>query len=157
MSKVERDLIEYIGVEYCPVKNKKNFNQINIEQVFCIPSQKPDMEQINKIWAKGYVDNYEVVKTPVGTSVEGQIMTGYKLLVCGDIKLKVEYVALEETQSVHTAHMTFPFCAYVVLPGDVNKNSRINTSILIEDIFSEQMDERCIYNSITMMVIADIC
>lgn len=96
MSKVERDLIEYIGIESCLVKEKKDFKQTNIEQVFCIPNQKPDIEQINKVWAKGSIKEYEVVKTPIGTSIEGQIMTGYKLLVCGDIKLKVEYVALEE-------------------------------------------------------------
>ncbi|AOR23339.1 SPOCS domain-containing protein [Clostridium taeniosporum] len=157
MGKIQRELIEYSGINTCIIKDKQNFNQINIEETFCIPAQKPDMEQINKMRAKGCIVNYEVVKTPVGTSLEGQVITGYKLLVCGKIELKVEYVACDCTQSVHTAHACLPFCAYVVLPKDINPNARLTPNVIIEDIFSEQIDERCIYNNITMMVLVDIC
>ncbi|MBW6410129.1 SPOCS domain-containing protein [Clostridium weizhouense] len=156
MKNVKRGLIEYIGIEKCPIKNKKNFNQINIEQIVCIPNQKPDMEQINTVSVKGLVTDYEIVNTPIGSSIEGQIMTGYKLLVCGDIKIKVKYIACEPTQTVHTAHFCFPFCNYLVLPSDFNPNIKINPSILIEDIFSDQLDNKCIYNNITILLIADI-
>ncbi|AOR23331.1 SPOCS domain-containing protein [Clostridium taeniosporum] len=157
MGKIQRDLIEYNGINDCPIKNTANFNQINIEERFCIPNQKPDMEQITRVWVKGKVVDYEIVKTPIGTSLEGQTVTGYKILVCGDINYKVEYVALEATQSVHTAHTTIPFCAYAVLPENTNPNARINSTILIEDVLSEQVDKRCIYNNITMMLLVDIC
>ncbi len=157
MANIQRDLIEYSGIDLCPVKNKKNFTQFNLEEVFCIPTQKPDIEQISKVWVEGEINCKELVKTPVGESVEGQILTGYKLLVCGEISLKVQYVACEPTQTVHTAHTKFPFCTYVVLPADTNKNSIIKPSVVIEDIFSEQLDERCIYNNITLMLLVDIC
>lgn len=157
MGKISRNLIEYNGITQCKYKSVPYFKQTNEDYVFCIPNQKPDIEQIVKVWVDGCVLDTELVKTPVGTSLEGQNMTGYKLLVCGDINLRVEYVALEETQSVHTAHTTFPFCGYVVLPGDINPNSIIKASISIEDILSEQIDKRCIYNNITIMLIADIC
>lgn len=156
--KIQRDLIEYNGINTCPVKNNKTtFNQFNIEQEFCIPNQKPNIEQVTRMWAKGEIVDYEIVKTPVGTSIEGQTVTGYKVLVCGDLKLKVEYVACEAAQSVHTAHVSYPFCAYAVLPEDLNVNARIKPNIVIEDIFAEQMDKRCIYNNITLMLLVDVC
>lgn len=157
MDNTQRNLIEYRGIYKCPIKNNNNFNQINLEEVFCIPNQKPDMEQINKVWAEGVILDYKIVKTPIGTSLEGQVATGYKLLVCGDLKMKVEYVACEAMQTVHTAHNSFPFCAYAVLPESININTRITPNIVIEDIFSEQIDGRCIYNNITMMLIIDLC
>lgn len=157
MGKINRDLIEYNGISMCPYKNLPHFKQVNTDYIFCIPDQKPDIEQIVKVWAEGCIIETEVIKTPVGTSLEGQNVTGYKLLVCGDLKLKIEYVACEVTQSVHTAHTTFPFCGYVVLPGNINPNAIIKANIAIEDIFSEQIDLRCIYNNITMMIIVDVC
>lgn len=157
MAKVMRDLIEYNGINKCPYKNLPNFKQVNTDYIFCIPDQKPDIEQIVRVWADACVVDTMLVKTPVGTSLEGQNITGYKLLISGDVTLKIEYVACEATQSVHTAHTKFPFCGYVVLPEDININAIINASVSIEDIFSEQMDLRCIYNNITMMLIADIC
>lgn len=157
MGIISRDLIEYNGISTCHYENLPNFKQVNIDYIFCIPNQKPDIEQLVRVWADACVIDTEVIKTPIGTSLEGQNMTGYKLLVCGDISLKIEYVACELTQSVHTAHVKFPFSGYTVLPGDINPHSLIKASVSIEDIFSEQIDLRCIYNNITMMIIVDVC
>jgi len=157
MGKVERNLIEYNGISTCKSTNIRNFRQTNIDYVFCIPTQKPNIEQVVKVWAKACVLSQKLVKTPKGTSLEGQTVTGYKLMVDGDINLKIEYVALETEQSLHTAHTTFPFCGYVVLPEDFNPNSIVSSSVAIEDIYSEQLDLRCVYNNITMMIIADVC
>lgn len=157
MGKVTRDLIEYNGVMNCAYDNISYFKQINEDHIFCLPKEKPNIEQIVKVWGEACIVDKEVIKTPIGTSVEGQNITGYKLIVCGDISLKIEYVACDLTQSVHTAHTKFPFCGYVVLPKDTNLNLIIKPSVSIEDIFSEQMDLRCIYNNITLIIVADIC
>lgn len=78
-------------------------------------------------------------------------------MLAGDIEYKVEYVANELTQSLHTAHTTFPFCGYIVLPEKFNINTIISASVAVEDIYADQTDLRCIYNNITMMLIADLC
>ncbi|MGL6104788.1 DUF3794 domain-containing protein [Romboutsia sp.] len=157
MGSVQRSLISYQGIDSCQYTNIKNFKQFNIDYIFCIPCQKPNIEQVIKVSVEPCVEHHEVVKTPVGISLEGQEVTGYKLLVSGDMKLKVEYVADEPTQSVHTAHTTFPFCSYIVLPATFNPSSMIFPTIAVEDVFSEQMDCRCVYNNITMLLVADIC
>lgn len=156
MNKIQRGLIEYNGINTCP-KNVLNFKQIIVENIFSIPSVKPDMEQLVKVYADPIIVHHEIVETPIGTSLEGQILTGYKLLISGDINIKFEYVALEETQSVHTAHNRFPFCGYIVLPKDFNKCSLVFPTVSIEDIYAEKTDLRCIYSTVTMMLSTDIC
>ncbi|MGL4772520.1 MAG: DUF3794 domain-containing protein [Clostridium sp.] len=156
MSSIVRGLIEYTGIDTCIRSNIKNFRQVNFESTFCVPCQKPDIEQIVKVSGKTSIYKFEIVKTPVGISLEGQEVTGYKLLVSGDINYKIQYVANEPTQSVHTFHQTVPFCGYIVLPKNFNKGSYINPSALIEDIALEQIDERCVYTNITLLLIADI-
>ncbi|MGL5086328.1 MAG: DUF3794 domain-containing protein [Clostridium sp.] len=152
-----RGLIEYNGINTCNYESMPNFKQLNIDFTFCVPGQKPDIEQIVKVWAKPCIVEQRLVKTPIGTSLEGQTVTGHKMMVVGDIDYKVEYVALEATQSLHTAHGTFPFCGYIVLPDGFNVNSVMSSSVAVEDIYSDQLDTRCIYNNITMMLIADLC
>ncbi|MEG0857421.1 MAG: DUF3794 domain-containing protein [Terrisporobacter sp.] len=157
MENIQKNLILYNGISNCKPSNIQYFNQINIDFTLCLPKQKPDIDQITKVWIDTCIVESEIIKTPIGTSLEGQILTGYKLLVCGDIKLKIEYIACDTTQSVHSAHTVIPFCEYIVLPTNTNPNTLINPSIIVEDIFSEQLDCRCIYNNITMMLIANIC
>lgn len=156
MSKVQRGLIEYNGINSYP-KNVLNFKQINIENIFSIPSIKPDIKQLVKVYANSEIIHHKIVKTPVGKSLEGQTLTGYKLLISGDIIMKFEYITLEKTQPVHIAHNRFPFCGYIALPENLNKYSTTFPTITIEDIYSEKTDSRCIYSTITMMLSADIC
>ena len=156
MEKANRDLIEYNGLSYCAYEGISNFKQLNVDHIFCIPKEKPNIEQIVKVWVEACIVDKEIIKTPVGNSIEGQNITGYKLLACGDISLKIEYVACEPAQSMHTAHTKFPFCVHVVLPKDTNINAIVKATVAIEDILSEQMDLRCIYNNITMIVVVDI-
>ncbi|MGL4453140.1 MAG: hypothetical protein ACRCTZ_18415 [Sarcina sp.] len=156
MAKVFRDLIEYNNInEYC-MKNIENFKQTNIDYIFCIPAQKPDIEQIVKVWVEPSIQCEKLIKTPVGVSLEGQRVTGYKYLIEGYITLKVEYSTFKSGHS-HTANTDIPFCSYVVLPEGFNKNSFITPSIVIEDVNSVQMDYRSIYNNITFITIVDLC
>lgn len=152
-----RNLIEYYGIDNCSIDHINYFKQINVDFTFCVPIQKPNIEQLVKVWATPCVVQQKVIQTPKGISLEGQKITGYKCMISGDINYKVEYVALEPTQPLHTAHTTIPFCGYIVLPETFNPNSILTISIAVEDIYSELVDERCIYNNVTMMLIADLC
>lgn len=150
-------LIEYQGIDDCSFSNPDIFKQTNIDNTFYLPIQKPDIEQIVKVKAESKIDNYKIVRTPVGVSLEGQRVTGYKLMACGEVTLQYSYVANKEDQSMHSATNIIPFCEYIVMPEDFNPFLTISPLVLIEDIYSEQLDMRCIYNNITLMIVVDLC
>lgn len=156
MAAIIRNLIQYEGIEEC-IYTDGNFKQFNVDDTFVIPILKPDVEQIVKVWAKARVCSHKIIKTPIGESVEGQVLTGYKLILMGEINAKYEYVALKKEQSVHTAHNIIPFCSYVVMPKAFNPSSLVTPIIWIEDIHAELLGTRCIYNNVTLMVNAEIC
>lgn len=156
MGTIVRNLIRYEGREDCNYTNG-SFKQTNVDNIFCLPLVKPDIEQIVKVWAKAKICKYDLIKTPVGVSLEGQNLTGYKLVIMGDIKVKYEYVALEKSQSVHTASNIIPFCSYIVMPEVFNPKAIVYPMVAIEDIHSEQVSNRCIYTNITIILSADIC
>ena len=157
MAKIFRDLIEYNNINEICMKEVENFRQSSIDCNFYIPVQKPDIEEIVKVWTEPCIKNEKIVRTPVGVSLEGQRVTGYKYLIEGSIFLKVEYVGLVKEQTLHTAHTEIPFCSYVVLPEGFNPSALVTANVIIEDINSVKLNERGIYNTITFMTIADIC
>lgn len=157
MISITRDLIEYYGIDDCLPLDPKNFKQINIEDEACVPIQKPDIEQIVKVYASAEVKTYKVIKTPKGTSLEGVRLTGHKLVVEGEIKYKIQYVADIKSQSVHTFHYTSPFMSFVVLPEDFSPTSFLTVSAFVEDIYSNQIDNRCVYLNTTILITAESC
>ena len=157
MISITRDLIEYYGIDDCLPIDPKNFKQINVEDEACVPIQKPDIEQIVKVYSNAEVKRYKVIKTPKGTSLEGVKLTGYKIIVEGEIKYKIQYVADTKSQSVHTFHYTTPFMSFVVLPEEFSPTSYLTVSAFIEDIYAHQIDCRCVYLNTTLLITAETC
>lgn len=162
MGKFMRNLIEYQGIELldednCMIKETNTFKQTTIDVQLCVPEEKPDIEQVVKVSIKNRIERYRLVKTPVGISEEGQEMTGYKLLVMGEFTLKVQYVADEPTQSMHSFHVIIPFCEYIVMPLGFSSLSVVTPEVYVEDVYVRQQDCRCLFGNVTFMTIADLC
>lgn len=129
-----------------------NFKQLSVQETLKIPEVKPDIEQILSVAADIVIKNTYIITTPFGTSPEGQVLTGQKLVVEGVIVQKVEYVADEPTQSVHAAHFNVPFSSYIVLPVGFPSNTPVEVTGYIEDIFIEMLDKRTIFKNVTILL-----
>lgn len=151
MLSVNRDLIEYRGVSNCINNNFENFKQCNYEWSFDIPCQKPDVLDITVVEGNISILEDKIIKTITGESLEGQILTGYKLFITGDIDYKIQYTTEEGTQVFHE---TFPFGGFVALPKDFRITSSVRPSAIIEDILIKKINNRCIYSNITVLLVA---
>lgn len=152
MNSMVKNLIEYSGLADTLPENPTAFKQFSVQETLCLPDAKPDIEQIVKVVAQVVITSTKVIRTPVGESLEGQILTGYKLIVEGEIRQKIEYVADEPTQSVHAAHFNMPFSTFIVLPGTFSIGTPIIVTGYIEDIFAEMIDKRCIFKNVTLLL-----
>ncbi|MBW4829552.1 MAG: DUF3794 domain-containing protein, partial [Clostridiaceae bacterium] len=98
--------------------------------------------------------NTKVIKTPVSTSLEGQKLTGFKLIVEGMLNQKVEYIACDKEQSVHAAHFRVPFSTFIVLPENYVEGTNVEVEAIVEDIYSQLIDKRTVFKNITFMILA---
>jgi uncharacterized repeat protein (TIGR01451 family) len=130
----------------------KVFKQISIDGNLQIPIQKPDAEDILDSIVSVFVATTTLIKTPIGKSYEGQNLTGWKVIVQGKLLIKIKYVADEATQSVHVAHYEVPFSTFLVLPEDFKKCASIRAEVIVEDIFFKLLDNRTIFNNVTLLV-----
>lgn len=157
MSSIIKGLIEYSGIADILPDKPTSFKQLTVQENLTIPSVKPDVEQIVRVLAEVKIITTRVIKTPVSVSAEGQILTGWKLVVEGELLQKLEYVADEPTQSVHAAHFRVPFSTYIVLPEDFSEGSIVAVTPYIEDIYIQQLDKRHLFKNVVLFINATIC
>ncbi|MEG0580208.1 MAG: DUF3794 domain-containing protein, partial [Niameybacter sp.] len=136
--------------------NISTFKQMSIENYLCIPEAKPDIEAINNVTGTIDIGGMNVIETTQGISVEGQNLTGYKLIVRGTLNLVIEYTALNEIQSVHSAHYSVPFSTFIILPKDYSIGRRIEIDSLVEDIYYNAIDIRKFFTNTTVLINAKI-
>ncbi|MCM1314502.1 MAG: DUF3794 domain-containing protein [Prevotella sp.] len=149
------------------------WKQMYISESLQIPTQKPDVEQINSIDVSVNILRAEVIKTPrsyddTGTvpvaqpNLEGRLLSGRKLIIEGQLCQKVVYTALETTQPLHSAHFYVPFSAFIVVPetitfGTVTEDSfnvNFDVNACIEDVTASVIDKRSILKQVTLMLYA---
>lgn len=157
MSSKMRDLIQYEGISSIPAcTTTQDYKQSNLQGILCVPVAKPDVEQVVRVWGKIDVQHYEIVATPVGTSVEGQQLTGCKMMIVGELSFKVQYVACDATRTVHTAHFMVPFCDYIILPKSFNRQFYMKPQAFIEDIHINMMNCRCFFYNVMALFTAKL-
>ena len=157
MASVMKGLVEYSGLADIFPKDPTCFKQLTVQEDLEIPSVKPDIEQIVRVIAEVVITDKYIIKTPVATSDEGQILTGWKLIVEGELRQKIEYVADEPTQSVHAAHFAVPFSTFIVLPENFSENCIVNVVPYIEDIYVQQLDKRRLFKNVVLFLDATCC
>lgn len=160
MANFVNDLIEYAGIADVLPTAPHAFKQFSVQEQMCLPCAKPDIEQLTKVIADVCIISTRVIKTPGGPtnmviSMEGQNLTGWKLIVEGEVRQKVEYVADEPTQSVHAAHFNMPFSTFIVLPATYQPGTPLVVTGYIEDIYAKQLNKRCIFKNVTLLVTAE--
>lgn len=129
-----------------------NFKQFNICEYLLIPDEKPPIEDINNILGEIEIVKSHIITTPKIESLEGQILSGYKIIIHGLLKLVIEYTACEVLQSVHSAHYYIPFSTFVILPIDFVFGSKVQVYPVVEDIYSKSIDCKTLFIDATTMV-----
>ena len=130
--------------------------EFTVQETLDIPQAKPDIEQIVKVKTDLVIFSTKVIKTPIGQSLEKQTLTGWKVVIEGELKQVIRYVANEPEQSVHGVHFNVPFSAFIVLPPDFEESQCITVEGYIEDVYAEQMGTRKIFKNVTLLLVAYI-
>lgn len=152
-----------VGREF-PI-DPKYFKEEAICEVLTIPCEKPDMERILdiKVWPE--IESIRSVETQEGFSIEGQRLSGVKLVVEVRLKEKVTYVADEITQTVHAAHYETLKSMFVIVPPRINekevcnliKTERLNVVPYVEDVDWRMLDCRKIHKCVMLFLNVIVC
>ncbi|BCS80376.1 DUF3794 domain-containing protein [Anaerocellum diazotrophicum] len=135
--------------EFPTLTTLDRYNQFEVEEQVTIPAEKPEMEQIVSVMVEASIKNYYAIATP----------TGLKVIIEGELKQKITYVANEPTQSIHSAMFITGFCNFIDIPLNLPTGQNVLNilqtlgitlddvvsappNIIIEDFSISQIDTR---------------
>lgn len=152
MGSIVRDLIEISGIDENLPEKCELFKHLNVEGKLILPEGKPDMEQMIKVMAEVIITEKRIKNIPVGTTLEGQNLTGRILIVEGEIREKIKYAACEPTKVVHGVQFHVPISIFLMLPSDYKIDDPIDVKGYIEDIEISILDKRKIYQNVVLLM-----
>lgn len=157
MGNLMRDGVLYSGIDDYIPENIDSFTQMNVDKILNIDKDMPDIDDILKVSIDSNIKNNKIVKTAIGVSLEGQKLTGYKLLSEGEFNIRIDLCADDSVSSIYTFRQKIFFNNSTTLPSDSNLNSRIYENIYIEDIYSQKLSKREVLINISFIFIAEAC
>lgn len=146
-------------------ETSKYFKEELIKELLVIPNNKPDIERVLDVLVWPEIENIKLVDTQVGKSIEGQNLSGVKLIVELKLKEKLTYVACEPTQSVHATYFETIKSIFVVLPREIDgkdicdlvRADKIQVIPYVEAVKSRMLDTRTVHRCVMLFVDVNFC
>lgn len=140
----------------CVPTNVNTFKQLSSEYKFQIPCGNPDALVIEKVISSTEIISTHLIKTPQGTSADGQTLTGYKAVTVGTLKVTVQYDSCNSDDGLNVVNYLIPFSVPIVVPCFYSEYSNVLSSVDIEYLDVELIDPRNIYISVAMLVAVEV-
>lgn len=150
------NIIKYYGNQSYEKSNLVDFNQFYTSSTFSIPSINNNIHEISKVWVDISDTSSERIRTPIGSSCEGQILSGNKILICGTLDIKMEYISSNEVKTIESVYLNIPISTSVTLEDDIDEYQTEYPSIIIEDIYCKKLDLKTFYLNVMLIAIVDV-
>lgn len=151
MKSIIREKTVYTGIsDYIP-ENIDSFTQMSVNKILTIEDNSRSIDDILKISVAPNITNSKIVKTAIGKSLEGQHLTGYKLLSEGEFFIQINYSCDDEYGGIYIYKDKIYFNNATTLNEDMNQNSRAICNVYIEDIYGDKLSDKEIHLNINFI------
>lgn len=149
------NIVEYIGIAEKLPENIRAYKQFILKDSITLEDRKYGAKDIIKIVANPIITNRRVIKTAEGIALDGEKLTGVKYLIKGFIDLKIYYQENSSIGLLGYKNQSVKFYIAIELEKEFMSSSDLLSTIYIEDIYSEVIDEREVFTSIVATIIIE--
>lgn len=148
----DTNTIKIYGISKGTLEQSRIFTQFNVDNQFCIDSCCSDIKRIVNASAEVNVEGYKLIKTPIGTSLEGQNVTGINAFVSLCIKYNIIYSIDETEECFYSTSFQKRVCELIALPREFTTSTPIKITPYVEDINIKLENYRCIDTNIFVLL-----
>lgn len=99
------------------------------------------------------IDHVNIIDTIEGTSIEGQHLTGKKLIIIGSINFSLVCLYKYLNQDKYKVkNVLLPFSTFIIIPKDICKSEVVNLRYIIEDVTIAYLEDDKVIASITPLI-----
>ncbi|SHK09157.1 protein of unknown function [Clostridium cavendishii DSM 21758] len=137
-----------------------NWKEINMVDSLTLPEDSLDIRKINSIIVGCSIQKKQLIHTPMIKNtpienLEGEIMTGFKLMIQGEVDEKIFYTVDNEEQLIRACEFRLPFYTAITLDKETQINDTYYVQSYIENLYTKVINQREISNNITIFLNAE--
>lgn len=130
----------------------ESFKQLILDGTLKLPCKYNTDYEIIDSFIEVSICRKEVIDTMRGTSCEGEILTGRKLIIDGTLNQRIEYIELCSDQSVNVAEYAIPFNTFIVLSDNCNIYDDITVESTIENFNIKLVENGYFYQNVALLL-----
>ena len=131
--------IEYGGITSATYSPLNTFKHTSILGYVNVPEEN-NIEQIIKVSCNCNILEKKLIKTPRGTSFDGQCLTGFSLILNCIIKGKIDYIGSSSLQNYSTHNFYIPFSTDILVPESYVSGGNYIINTFINDIHCRKVN-----------------
>ena len=125
----------------------ENFKQSNIDFEIPIKDYQPNIGRIVDVIVNKKVLKSDTIKTPTGTSLEGQTFTGSKLIILVKFTVDIFYASVRGT--VYRTRYIIPYWEHIATDSEIDNLDFFDIELEASDIYVCTLNKRRVYGNIT--------
>lgn len=149
MEKINIEKIIWDSVQKDEIKYFTQFNICKSFQLACKGIKDSNIED-NVVNLR--IKSAKRICTIEGVSIEGENLTGQKLILIGKANTKTIIRCPKNVKKLCVLEKNIPFSTFITIPKKTCKDECINLKYLIEDVTALLIDENKIFITITLMM-----
>lgn len=149
--------IEYEGINApdCNSLDLITFKEFSLSEILELPFGGCDAGNILKTTATVNVLNKKLIKTPISTSIEGQVLTGLKIGIEGEVCTKITYTSDSSQQSINVLNYKTNFYISTTVPSYTKSVESIRSSVYVENISVETYSENAVCENLVLLLVLE--
>lgn len=136
--------------------NPTIFKQCAIDAEFELPDPVVAPEAIHSLSLQICPLKHQIISTPCGTSLTGEVLTGFKLLVHLCLDYTVTYLSDQGSGIPSLYHFTVPFSTFLILPPDIHDHLTPCIHYTIRKNIWQILDSRCFLSTSYFLITVDL-
>lgn len=138
----------------------KYFKQFNVYQSVLLYNRNSNIYSVEttvpciEVYSTKMIDT-KIIETIKGTSLEGQHLSGKKLIIVGNINMSLivsYYKKKKITNKNNVVKIKIPFSTFIIMPKEMYDIQRINLRYLIEDATVIKLSYNKVFVSVTVLI-----
>ncbi len=144
----------------CQNKDINYFSYLSLGETISLPDTLPNIKQIVSYIIESEIISIKTIDSMKGLSIEGQCLSGKKIILQVKLKQKLLYVGDVPEKTIHTFQNEYYKSATIAIPSIIKgsdpekliENKYLQTNIELEDYKVKKIDCRTIFNSAIMYI-----
>ncbi|URZ17989.1 hypothetical protein [Clostridium felsineum] len=122
------------AAEIIDIDNINYFKQFNIYKTVHFPNSNINLKEEINYTSRIDIVSAKLINTPIGISIEGQHLTGKKLVILGILNVNLLLHGKCKYEDKAMKNIKIPFSEFIVVPREICEDKEVNLRYLIEEV-----------------------